>query len=102
LQQKLDTVESASSSTTTKTHKGTFNSYDPQLVQQPQPQQHPGEKILLYDITTASLLEQFKIETAETKKTRSKRLSPPLRTVVQPPKIRYKQNAVNANISLAG
>lgn len=51
-----------------------------------------------YSLVEPSTPNALKIPTTPT---RSKSLSPSLRTVVQPPRIRHKQNAVNANISLA-
>jgi hypothetical protein len=51
-----------------------------------------------YSLVEPSTPNSLKIPTTPT---RSKSLSPSLRAVIQPPRIRHKQNAVNANISLA-
>ena len=51
-----------------------------------------------YSLVEPSTPNALKIPTTPT---RSKSLSPSLRTVVQPPRIRHKQNVANANISLA-
>ena len=65
------------------------NSYHPQI--------HYGISNT-YSLVEPSTPNALKIPTTPT---RSKSLSPSLRTVVQPPRIRHKQNAVNASISLA-